>query len=360
MVASLLRKTSMIWCMLVLSGMTISCSSPVREAKKVVAMSQDESVSANKQERVTLEASMTEASMTERYAVHSYLGHIFQKLESHKRYPSIAAQSELSGRAVLRFTVRWDGEVIDSQITEVTGHKSFGDAALQALRQVGQLPPFPDEIRRHELLVEVPITYQSAVGLSVPEDDATGTTRELLSSLAQATDEAKAAMEQGSTLGYLAAWQSFGVKIRGLAAEGNAHAQNLLAALQRSYSEFMGVELGIDADALEVFRTFSGTETWQCFKLFDRDKATPLLTLIRMRIEGKDLIGEVSVAGTSHMAQFQVAGLNRRWDWGCDEKTGCRYAFSIRPDDTGTFYDFSVSDDGRAKPSQVFECQLSP
>lgn len=52
--------------------------------------------------------------------------------------------------------------------------------------------------------------------------------------------------------------------------------------------------------------------------------------------------------------------LDRRWDWGCAEKTGCRYAFGIRPDGTGKFYDFSVSDDGRAKPSQIFECRLSP
>ena len=96
----------------------------------------------------------------EQDAIQSYLGLIFQKLESHKRYPSVAEQSGLSGRVVLRFTVRWDGEVIDPQITEISGHNSFGDAALQALGQVSQLPPFPDEIRRRELMVEVPITYQ--------------------------------------------------------------------------------------------------------------------------------------------------------------------------------------------------------
>ena len=346
MTAALVRKTLAIWSMVVLSGMMASCSSPIREAERVAAAAQDENVVADKQEQD---------------AVQSYLSFVLQSIEVVKISPSIMAQSGLSGRVVLRFTVRRDGEIIDPQITEVSGHESFGNAALQTLKLIGRLPPFPDEIRRRELLVEVPITYRSAVDLSVPEDDAedTGTTRELLSSLAQAMDEAKAAMEQGSTLGALAAFQRFGAKIRSLAEEGNAHAQDLLAALQRDYSEFMGAELGIDADTLEVFRAFSGTETWHCFKLFDRDKATALFTLIRMRIEGKDFIGEVSVAGTSHMAQFQVAGLDRRWDWGCDEKTGCQYAFSISPDDTGTFYDFSVSDDGRAKPSQIFECQLS-
>ena len=96
----------------------------------------------------------------EQDAIQSYLSYVFQKLESHKRYPRVAERRGLDGRAVLRFTVRWDGEVLDPQIVEVDGHSSFGDAALRALTRVGQLPQFPEEIRRRELLVEVPITYQ--------------------------------------------------------------------------------------------------------------------------------------------------------------------------------------------------------
>lgn len=93
-------------------------------------------------------------------AVQSYLGLVFQKLESHKRYPRIAERSGLNGRVVLRFTVRWDGEVLNPEIVEVAGHDSFRKAALQALARVGQLPQFPDEIGRRELVVEVPITYK--------------------------------------------------------------------------------------------------------------------------------------------------------------------------------------------------------
>ena len=348
MAASLIRKTLVIWWMLVLSGMVISCSSPVREAERAPAAVQDESVAADKQEQD---------------AVQSYLGFILQRMEDVKRYPSIAAQSGLSGRVVLRFTVRWDGEVIDPKITEIIGHESFGDATLQTLRRVGQLPPFPDEIRRRELLVEVPITYD----LRVPEEDAeaTGTTRDIFGKWAMdefeaATDEAKSEMEQGyrSTSASFAALQPLIAKLQSLAEEGDAHAQEFLATMQRSYAD-----LGVDPDAFEAFLTLiSGkqqTETWRCFKLFDRNKAAALFSLFRVRI-GDGNLGEVSVAGATRVAHFQVAGLNRRWDWGCDEKTGCRYAFSISPDGTGTFYDFSVSDDGRAKPSQVFECQLSP
>ena len=96
----------------------------------------------------------------EQDAIQSYLGFIFQELESHKRYPRIAERRGLNGKVVLRFTVRWDGEVLNPEVVEIAGHDSFRKAALQALTRVGQLPRFPDEIRRRELLVEVPITYQ--------------------------------------------------------------------------------------------------------------------------------------------------------------------------------------------------------
>ena len=93
-------------------------------------------------------------------AVQAYLGLVFQKLESHKRYPKMAERRGLDGRVVLRFTVRWDGEVLHPEVVEVAGHESFRKAALQALSRVGLLPNFPDEIRRRELLVEIPITYR--------------------------------------------------------------------------------------------------------------------------------------------------------------------------------------------------------
>ena len=95
----------------------------------------------------------------EQEAIQSYLGLVFQKLERHKRYPRVARRSGLDGRVVLRFTVRRDGEVLDPEVVEVEGHDSFRKATLQALARVGQLPQFPDAIRRRELRVEIPISY---------------------------------------------------------------------------------------------------------------------------------------------------------------------------------------------------------
>ena len=93
-------------------------------------------------------------------AIQSYLEYMFWVLERHNQYPEYAEVKKLNGRVVLQFTVRSDGRIVDPRVVESTGHFLFGHAALQALRRVGRLPPFPAEIRRSELLVEVPINYR--------------------------------------------------------------------------------------------------------------------------------------------------------------------------------------------------------
>lgn len=112
-----------------------------------------------KQEEARLQE---ETKRREQHAIQSYLGLIAQELTNYKFfYPRAAEQSGLSGRVVFRFTVGSHGEMIDPKIVEVTGHSSFGDAALQVLKQIGPFPPFPNEIQRRELRVERAIGYRS-------------------------------------------------------------------------------------------------------------------------------------------------------------------------------------------------------
>ena len=99
---------------------------------------------------------------------------------------------------------------------------------------------------------------------------------------------------------------------------------------------------------------------WRCFAMSDYNKTTALFTLTRVRGSNGDF-GEVSVAGTTHLASFEIAGLNRRWDFGYDEiKESYLYAFVIEPDGTGLYLDFSTSSDGTAKPRNLFKCLMSP
>ena len=106
------------------------------------------------------EPSQSQTNHTDPNALKAYLNLILQVLEKHKRYPKAAKRLAMNGKVVLQFVILPDGQVINPQITQSSGHRLFRTAALQALSRVGQMPPFPSDMRRRKLLVEVPISYQ--------------------------------------------------------------------------------------------------------------------------------------------------------------------------------------------------------
>ena len=83
-------------------------------------------------------------------------------------------------------------------------------------------------------------------------------------------------------------------------------------------------------------------------------------------------LGGVKVFGALKPATVQSEGLDLRWDFSDLDLVAfseaardgllhkhLQYAFVLKPDGTGLHYDFSMSDDGRAKPSQIFQCLRS-
>ena len=94
------------------------------------------------------------------------------------------------------------------------------------------------------------------------------------------------------------------------------------------------------------------------FKSPDAEKAT-LFTLAHMKdytLAG-EVKGQVSLGSVIHDAHFEVRGLDVRWNFGPNGDGSYDYAFRIRPDGTGLYYDFSRSEDGTARPSQAFQCE---
>ncbi len=116
---------------------------------------------------------------------------------------------------------------------------------------------------------------------------------------------------------------------------------------------FLVATFGLQAQESSV----TTAEKWRCFDFWDSNKETVLVKLTRAKKNGEDLgYGEVSVAGVNHRARFQVSGINRRWDFG----DGGDYAFIIKPDGSGGYYDFSnVKYGDETGPRQFFNC-VSP
>ena len=99
-------------------------------------------------------------------------------------------------------------------------------------------------------------------------------------------------------------------------------------------------------------------ETWQCFDTIDHNQLTPLVTLTRLG-GSSDGFGEVSVGDTTHPAHFRIDGLNWRWNFGCLEDGAYPYSFLIEPDGSGLYYNFRPSTDGRADPSDFYDCVMA-
>ena len=97
----------------------------------------------------------------EQSALERYRALIWERVQEHRRYlREVTERGGENGRVVLQFTVLSDGQVVSPEVTEAVGHRTFRRAALRVLKRIGQLPPLPPNIRRQQILIELPISFE--------------------------------------------------------------------------------------------------------------------------------------------------------------------------------------------------------
>ncbi len=122
----------------------------------------------------------------------------------------------------------------------------------------------------------------------------------------------------------------------------------------------------------ESMEPYVEIKTWTCYALSDFRQKTPLISLNSGALVKNFTAGVVTVFGVLKPATVRSEGLDLRWDFSDLDLVASikaardgvlskhlQYAFVLKPDGTGLYYDFSASDDGRAKPSQLFRCLRS-
>jgi protein TonB len=80
-------------------------------------------------------------------------------LERHRHYPEAARERSEEGTAVIRFTIRRDGQVVSVALVRSSG-SAILDAAAQAMLSGGHLPAFSADMPQEETTVTVPIRYR--------------------------------------------------------------------------------------------------------------------------------------------------------------------------------------------------------
>jgi len=89
------------------------------------------------------------------------------------------------------------------------------------------------------------------------------------------------------------------------------------------------------------------SEVWKCKE--QSLHGTHRVTLLA-KVDESLASGEIKVNGITHNAFYKVKGFSRRWDFG-----KFNYAFIIRADGRGQYYEFKDSDD-LVTPSMTMNC----
>jgi protein TonB len=89
-----------------------------------------------------------------------YLKEVRQLLEKQKDYPLMARRRQLQGIVVLRFIISCGGQIESSQVSRASGHAILDEAARDTIRRVGRFPPFPADLNRQELTIEIPLAFR--------------------------------------------------------------------------------------------------------------------------------------------------------------------------------------------------------
>lgn len=92
-------------------------------------------------------------------------------------------------------------------------------------------------------------------------------------------------------------------------------------------------------------------EVWECKDMY-ADSETVLVTAT---VEEGRKKGSISVAGVTHSTRFEVAGFDRRWDFGLLPSRSYRYAFVIEPNGDARYFDFGGEKEAKAR--NVMKCR---
>jgi protein TonB len=85
---------------------------------------------------------------------------VYQFIQQHKEYPALARRADLDGRVILDVVITRDGQILNVEVHESSGHKLLDESAVETLRDLGQLPSPPTELKWDKKRLRIPMAYQ--------------------------------------------------------------------------------------------------------------------------------------------------------------------------------------------------------
>ena len=83
--------------------------------------------------------------------------HIFQVWT----YPVEALKKGITGKGSLKLTINRDGNLVDINVVNSSGHKILDEATIKAFKEASPFKPIPDTLNKDKLVISTTFSYNS-------------------------------------------------------------------------------------------------------------------------------------------------------------------------------------------------------
>jgi TonB family protein len=92
--------------------------------------------------------------------IQRYLGEVISRIDSKKRYPKAAQFNEQEGLVQVLLEVSGQGVILRTELEKASPFPLLNEAALDAVRAIGTLPPLPVSYSSKSIVLHVPIHFR--------------------------------------------------------------------------------------------------------------------------------------------------------------------------------------------------------
>jgi len=126
-----------------------------KEPAKVAEMAAGEAASPEKEIKPAA-VSMPDSAT----AINEYAKAVAGRVQSNISYPWAAKQAKMQGAVKLELLIDSTGELQEIEVKESSGLSVFDENAVSTVRKLSPYPPFPAELAKDNLRIEIPVVYK--------------------------------------------------------------------------------------------------------------------------------------------------------------------------------------------------------
>ncbi|MDD5465663.1 MAG: TonB family protein [Candidatus Omnitrophica bacterium] len=93
-------------------------------------------------------------------AMSEYMREITKRIQDNFVYPWAAKQDQMQGSVILGLRLDSTGALLEAQVKHSSGYSIFDENAVNIVKKLSPYPPFPAQLNKKELWIDIPIVYK--------------------------------------------------------------------------------------------------------------------------------------------------------------------------------------------------------